>query len=134
MLYVEFLIDGAPYELELHPGMVFTKCAKCGQKIYGYFYETELLCEACTPPPPDPKKKLIEYLKKHMGVTFTAEEMDTFFEKGDTELLLEEIYRRQKVSHRGKDRRSSAKSNEKNHEKNHEKDHHPSVKIIPATK
>ena len=46
MLYVEFLIDDEPYELELHPGMVFTKCAKCGQKIYGYFQvddETELL-------------------------------------------------------------------------------------------
>ena len=78
MLYVEFLIDDERYELELHPGMVFTKCAKCGQKIYGYFQvddETELLCEACTPPPPDPKKKLIEYLKKHMGVTFTEEEI-----------------------------------------------------------
>ena len=37
MLYVEFLIDDEPYELELRPGMVFTKCAKCGQKIYGYF-------------------------------------------------------------------------------------------------
>ncbi len=37
MLYVEFLIDDERYELELHPGMVFTKCAKCGQKIYGYF-------------------------------------------------------------------------------------------------
>ena len=37
MLYVEFLIDDEPYELELHPGMVFTKCARCGQKIYGYF-------------------------------------------------------------------------------------------------
>ena len=137
MLYVEFLIDDERYELELHPGMVFTKCAKCGQKIYGYFQvddETELLCEACTPPPPDPKKKLIEYLKKHMGVTFTEEEMDTFFEKGDPKLLVEEINRRQKASRRGKNRRSSAKSNEKNHEKNHEKDHHPSVKIIPATK
>ena len=132
MLYVEFLIDDEPYELELHPGMVFTKCAKCGQKIYGYFQvddETELLCEACTPPP-DPKKKLIEYLKKHIGVTFTEEEIDASFEKGDPKLLLDEINRRQKVSHRGKDRRSSAKSNEKNHEK----DHHPSVKIIPATK
>ena len=129
MLYVEFLIDGEPYELELHPGMVFTKCAKCGQKIYGFFQvddETELLCEACTPPPPDPKKKLIEYLKKHMGVTFTAEEMDTFLEKGDTELFLDEINRRQKVSHRGKGRRSSVK--------NHEKGHHPSMKTIPATK
>ena len=95
-----------------------------------YFYETELLCEACTLPPPDPKKKLIEYLKKHIGVTFTEEEIDASFEKGDPKLLLDEINRRQKVSHRGKDRRSSAKSNEKNHEK----DHHPSVKIIPATK
>ena len=133
MLYVEFLIDDERYELELHPGMVFTKCAKCGQKIYGYFQvddETELLCEACTAPPPDPKKKLIEYLKKHMGVTFTEEEMDTFFEKGDPKLLVEEPNRRQKASRRGKNRRSSAKSNEKNHEK----DHHPSVKIIPATK
>lgn len=37
MLYVEFLIDDERYELELHPGMVFTKCAKGGQKIYGYF-------------------------------------------------------------------------------------------------
>ena len=51
------------------------------------------------PPPPDPKKKLIEYLQKHMGVTFTEEEMDTFFEKGDSELFLEEIYKRQKASH-----------------------------------
>ena len=129
MLYVEFLIDDEPYELELHPGMVFTKCAKCGQKIYGYFQvddETELLCEACTPPPPDPKKKLIEYLKKHMGVTFTEEEMDTFFEKGDPKLLVEEINRRQKVSRRGEGRRSAAKTGEKGH--------HPSVKIIPATK
>ena len=50
--------------------------------------------------------------------------MDTFFEKGDSELLLEEINWRQKAFRRGKDRRSSAKSNEK----------HPSVKIIPATK
>ena len=74
-----------------------------------YFYETEL---------------------KHIGVTFTEEEIDASFEKGDPKLLLDEINRRQKVSHRGKDRRSSAKSNEKNHEK----DHHPSVKIIPATK
>ena len=88
-----------------------------------YFYETELLCEACTPPP-DPKKKLIEYLKKHVGITFTEEEMDTFFEKGDPKLLVEEINRRQKASRRGKNRRTSAKSNEK----------HPSVKIIPATK
>ena len=126
MLYVEFLIDDEPYELELHPGMVFTKCAKCGQKIYGYFHETEMLCEACTPPPPDPKKKIIEYLKKHMGVTFTEEEMDTFLEKGDTELFLEEIHRRQKASHRGKGRRFSGKICEKGH--------HPSVKIIPATK
>ena len=124
MLYVEFLIDDEPYELELRPGMVFTKCARCGQKIYGYFYETELLCEACTPPPPDPKKKLIEYLKKQMGVTFTEEEMDVFFEKGDSELFLEEVYRKQKASHRGKGRRSSVKTVEKN----------PSVKIIPATK
>ena len=97
MLYVEFLIDGAPYELELHPSMVFTKCVRCGQKIYGCFDETEMLCESCTPPPPDPKKKLIEYLKKHMGITFTEEEMDTFLEKGDTELFLEEIHRRQKA-------------------------------------
>ena len=88
-----------------------------------YFYETELLCEACTPPP-DPKKKLIEYLKKHIGVTFTEEEIDASFEKGDPKLLLDEINRRQKVSHRGKDRRSSGKTVEKN----------PSVKIIPATK
>ena len=50
--------------------------------------------------------------------------MDTFFEKGDSELLLEEINWRQKVSHRGKDRRSSGKTGE----------NHPSVKIIPATK
>ncbi|MBQ3704062.1 MAG: hypothetical protein II885_15095 [Oscillospiraceae bacterium] len=127
MLYVEFLIDDEPYELELRPGMVFTKCARCGQKIYGYFQvddETELLCEACTPPPPDPKKKLIEYLRKHVGVTFTEEEMDTFFVKGDPKLLLDEINRRQKASRRGKGRLSAAKSNEK----------HPSVKIIPATK
>jgi len=122
MLYVEFLIDDEPYELELHPGMVFTKCAKCGQKIYGYFYETELLCESCTPPPPSPKKKIIEYLKKHMGVTFTEDEMDTFLEKGDTELFLEEIHRRRKASHRVNGRRSSGN------------DHHPSVKIIPGTK
>ena len=134
MLYVEFLIDDEPYELELHPGMVFTKCAKCGQKIYGYFHEAEMLCEACTPPPPDPKKKLIEYLKKHIGITFTEEEMDTFFEKGDLKLLLDEINRRQKGSRRGKSSRSSAKSNEKNHEKNRKEGHHPSVKIIPATK
>ena len=93
---------------------------------YGFFHETEMLCEACTPPPPDPKKKLIEYLKKHMGVTFTEKEIDAFFEKGDTELFLEEIHRRQKASRRGKGRRSSVK--------NHEKGHHPSVKIIPATK
>ena len=90
-----------------------------------YFYETELLCEACTPPP-DPKKKLIEYLKKHMGVTFTEKEIDAFFEKGDTELFLEEIHRRQKASRLGKGRRSSVKTGEKGH--------HPSVKIIPATK
>ena len=127
MFYVEFLIDDEPYELELHPGMVFTKCAKCGQKIYGYFQvddETELLCEACTPPPPDPKKKLIEYLKKHMGVTFTEEEIDAFFEKGDPQLLLDEINRRQKASRREKGRRSSVMTGEK----------HPSVKIISATK
>ena len=124
MLYVEFLIDDEPYELELRPGMVFTKCARCGQKIYGYFYETELLCETCTPPPPDPKKKLIEYLKKHMGVTFTEEEMDTFFEKGDPKSFLDEIHRHQKVSHRGKGCRSTVMNGEK----------HPSVKIIPATK
>ena len=78
MLYVEFLIDDEPYELELRPGMVFTKCARCGKKNYGYCHETEMLCEACTPPPPDPKKKLIEYLKKHMGITFTEEEIDAF--------------------------------------------------------
>ena len=59
-----------------------------------------------------------------MGVTFTEEEMDTFLEKGDTELFLEEIYRCQKTSHRGKGRRVSVKTGEK----------HPSVKIIPATK
>jgi hypothetical protein len=47
-----------------------------------------------------------------------------FFEKGDSELFLEEINKRQKVSHRGKDRRSSVMTGEK----------HPSVKIIPATK
>ena len=128
MFYVEFLVDDEPYELELLPGMVFTKCAKCGKKIYGYWHigvENEMLCEACTPPP-DPKKKLIEYLKKHIGVTFTEEEIDAFFEKGDPKLLLDEINRRQKVSHRGKDRRSSGKTGEKGH--------HPSVKIIPATK
>ena len=50
--------------------------------------------------------------------------MDTFFEKGDSELLLEEINWRQKAFRRGKDRRSSGKTVEK----------HPSVKIIPATK
>ena len=128
MLYVEFLVDDEPYELELRPGMVFTKCTRCGKKIYGYWHigvENEMLCEACTPPH-DPKKKLIEYLKKQRGVTFTAEEMDTFFEKGDPKLLLDEINRRQKVSHRGKDRRSSGKTGEEGH--------HPSVKIIPATK
>lgn len=95
MFYVEFLVDDEPYELELRPGMVFTKCAKCGKKIYGYWHigvETE--CEACTPPP-DPKKKLIEYLKEQRGVTFTEEEIDAFFEKGDSELFLEEVYRRQ---------------------------------------
>ena len=125
MLYVEFLIDDERYELELHPGMVFTKCAKCGRKIYGYCdigAEIEPLCDECTPPPPDPKKKLIEYLKKHMGITFTEEEVDAFFEKGDTESFLEEVYRKQKASHRGKSRRSSGN------------DHHPSVKIIPGTK
>ena len=128
MFYVEFLVDDEPYELELRPGMVFTKCAKCGQKIYGYWHigvENEMLCEACTPPP-DPKKKLIEYLKKQRGVTFTEEEIDASFEKGDPKLLLDEINRRQKVSHRGKDRRSSGKTGEKGH--------HPSVKIVPATK
>jgi hypothetical protein len=61
-----------------------------------------------------------------MGVTFTEEEMDVFFEKGDSELFLEEIHGRRKASHRGKGRRSSVK--------NGEKGHHPSVKIIPATK
>ncbi len=127
MLYVEFLIDGEPYELELRPGMVFTKCVMCSKKIYGCF-ETgdETVCEACTPPPPDSKKKFIEYLKKHMGVTFTEEEIDAFFEKGDSELLREEIDRRKKASRPGKGRRSSVK--------NHEKNHRPSVKIIPATK
>ena len=124
MLYVEFLIDDEPYELELHPGMVFTKCAKCGQKIYGYFHEAEMLCESCTPPPPDPKKKLIEYLKKHIGITFTEEEIDAFFEKGDPKLLLDEINRRRKASHRGKGRRATVMTGEK----------HPTVKIIPATK
>ena len=127
MLYVEFLIDDEPYELELHPGMVFTKCVRCGKKIYGYCHigaEIEPLCDECTPPPPDPKKKLIEYLKKHMGITFTEEEMDTFLEKGDPKLLLDEINRRQKASGLGKDRRTSVKTGEK----------HPSVKIIPATK
>ena len=136
MFYVEFLIDGEPYELELHPGMVFTKCVRCGKKIYGYCdigAVIEPLCDQCNPPP-DSKKKLIEYLKKHIGVTFTEEEIDASFEKGDPKLLLDEINRRQKVSHRGKDRRSSAKSNEKNHEKNRKEDHHPSVKIISATK
>lgn len=39
MFYVEFLVDDEPYELELRPGMVFTKCAKCGKKIYGYYRE-----------------------------------------------------------------------------------------------
>ena len=106
--------------------MWLSRNARYGQKIYGYFYETEMLCEACTPPPPDPKKKLIEYLKKHMGVTFTAEEMDTFFEKGDPKSFLDEIHRRQKASHRRKRRRSSVK--------NHEKEHHSFVKIIPAKK
>ena len=128
MFYVEFLVDDEPYELELRPGMVFTKCAKCGKKIYGYYHigdETDMLCEACTPPP-DPRKKLIEYLKTQRGVTFSEKEMDTFFEKGDPNLLLDEINRRQKVSHRGKDRRSSGKTGEKGH--------HPSVKIVLATK
>ena len=58
------------------------------------------MCEACTPPPPDPKKKLIEYLKTQRGVTFTKEEIDAFFEKGDSELFLEEVYRKQKASYR----------------------------------
>ena len=123
MFYVEFLVDDEPYELELLPGMVFTKCAKCGKKIYGYFYETELLCEACTPPP-DPRKKLIEYLEKQLNVTFTEEEIDAFFEKGDPKSFLEEIHRRQKGSRHGKSSRSSVMTGEK----------HPSVKIIPATK
>jgi hypothetical protein len=35
-----------------------------------------------------------------MGVTFTEEEMDVFFEKGDSELFLEEVYRKQKASYR----------------------------------
>ena len=107
MLYVEFLVDDEPYELELHPDMVFTKCARCGKKIYGYWHigvENEMLCEACTPPP-DPKKKLIEYLKKQRGVTFTEDEMDAFLEKGDSELFLEEVYRRQ-------GRRSSVKGHQ----------------------
>jgi hypothetical protein len=106
--------------------MVFTKCVRCGKKIYGFFHEAEMLCDECIPPPPDPKKKIIEYLKKHMGVTFTEEEMDTFLEKGDPKLLLDEINRRQKASRRGKGRRSAAKTGEKGH--------HPSVKIIPVTK
>ena len=59
-----------------------------------------------------------------MGVTFTEEEMDTFLEKGDTELFLEEIHRRQKASRRGKGRRATVMTGEK----------HPTVKIIPATK
>ena len=59
-----------------------------------------------------------------MGVTFTAEEMDTFFEKSDPILLLDEINRRQKASRREKGRRSSVMTGEK----------HPSVKIISATK
>ena len=95
MFYVEFLVDDEPYELELSPDMVFTKCGKCGRKIYGYWnigVETE--CEECTPLP-DPKKKLIEYLKKHKGVTFTEDEMDAIIEKGDSKLFLEEVYRRQ---------------------------------------
>ena len=50
MLYVEFLIDDEPYELELHPGMVFTKCAKCGQKNCGFFHETEMLTFMFFPP------------------------------------------------------------------------------------
>ena len=60
MFYVEFLIDGEPYELD-HPGMVFTKCVRCGKKIYGYCdigAEIEPLCDECNPPP-DPKKKLM---------------------------------------------------------------------------
>ena len=74
----------------------------------------------------DPKKKLIEYLQKHMRVTFTEKEIDASFEKGDSELFLEEIHRRQKVSHRGKGCHFSGKICEKGHR--------PSVKIIPATK
>ena len=81
MLYVEFLIDDEPYELELRPGMVFTKCVRCGKKIYGFFHEAEMLCDECTPPPPDPKKKIIEYFKKHMGITFTEEEVDAFLRR-----------------------------------------------------
>ncbi len=61
-----------------------------------------------------------------MGVTFTEEEMDTFFEKGDPKLLVEELNRRRKASHRVNGRRSAAKTGEKGH--------HPSVKIVPATK
>ena len=59
-----------------------------------------------------------------MGITFTEEEMDTFLEKGDPKLLLDEINRRQKASRLGKGRRASVKTGEK----------HPSVKIIPVTK
>ena len=72
----------------------------------------------------------IEHPSGKQRITFTEEEMDAFYEKGDPKLLVDEIYRRQKASRPGKGRRSSGKSNEKNHEK----DHHPSVKIIPATK
>jgi len=35
-----------------------------------------------------------------MGVTFSEKEIDAFFEKGDSELFLEEVYRKQKASHR----------------------------------
>ncbi len=89
MLYVEFLVDNEPCELELHPGMVYEKCAKCGQKIYGYIRvgdETEVLCEACTPPPPDPKKMIIENLEKHLGIIFTEEEMDYWMKKGNADI------------------------------------------------
>jgi hypothetical protein len=50
--------------------------------------------------------------------------MDVFFEKGDSELVRAEIYRRQKASRSEKGRRSSVMTGEK----------HPSVKIISATK
>ena len=59
-----------------------------------------------------------------MGITFTEEEIDAFFEKGDPKLLLDEINRRQKASRRGKGRRATVMTGEK----------HPTVKIIPATK